>query len=206
MLQSGSDLPALVLATASPRRSELLAQLGVSFTVAPADIDERVAPAEAPQAYVRRMAIGKAQQGYAQAVAVRKGSALIVLGADTTVVVDEQILGKPDDQADAMRMLEQLSGRTHKVMSSVAMTDGTQVDTRTSVTEVSFRDIGPDERAAYWGTGEPCDKAGAYGIQGLGALFVSGLNGSYTGVVGLPLYETAELLELFGCRHGLELL
>lgn len=204
MPQTGSDRPALVLASASPRRRELLAQLGVSFTVAPADIDEGVKPGEAPQVYVRRMAISKAREGYAQAVAAGNGSGRIVLGADTTVAVDNLILGKPEDMADAIRMLEQLSGRTHLVLSAVAVTDGKRLEDRTSITEVSFRNIRADEGAAYWATGEPCDKAGAYAVQGLGALFVQELKGSYTGVVGLPLYETAELLTLFGCRLGLE--
>jgi len=204
MAQEPSHTPALILASASPRRRELLAQLGVSFTVAPADIDEGVAPEEAPQDYVRRMAVGKAQAGYAQAMTVGLEPGLVVLGADTTVVVGKCILGKPQHKADAMRMLEQLSGRTHVVLSAVAVTDGLRVEDRTSITEVSFRNICPDEAAAYWATGEPCDKAGAYAVQGLGALFVQELKGSYTGIVGLPLYETAELLALFGCRLGLE--
>jgi len=198
-----SDHSLLILASASPRRRELLAQLGVSFSVLPADIDERVVDGETPQAYVRRMAVGKAEAGHAQAaVAVAPGP--IVLGADTTVVVNAQILGKPENQDDAMRMLALLSGRTHRVLSSVAVTDGKRLEARTSITEVSFRNISPGESAAYWATGEPCDKAGAYAVQGLGALFVHELKGSYTGVVGLPLYETAELLTLFDCRLGLE--
>jgi septum formation protein len=150
------------------------------------------------------MAVGKAQAGYAQAMTVGLEPGLVVLGADTTVVVGKCILGKPQHKADAMRMLEQLSGRTHVVLSAVAVTDGLRVEDRTSITEVSFRNIRPDEAAAYWATGEPCDKAGAYAVQGLGALFVQELKGSYTGIVGLPLYETAELLALFGCRLGLE--
>jgi len=198
-----SDHSPLILASASPRRRELLAQLGVSFSVLPADIDERVVDGETPQAYVRRMAVGKAEAGHAQAaVAVAPGP--IVLGADTTVVVNAQILGKPENQDDAMRMLALLSGRTHRVLSSVAVTDGKRLEARTSITEVSFRNISPGESAAYWATGEPYDKAGAYAVQGLGALFVHELKGSYTGVVGLPLYETAELLALFDCRLGLE--
>ena len=203
MAPAAADNPAVILASASPRRRELLAQLGVSFIVAPADIDERVLPGETPRAYVRRMAIGKAEAGYAEAVTANALNR-IVLGADTTVVVDEHILGKPENEADAMHMLEQLSGRTHLVLSSVAVTDGKRVEARTSTTEVQFRAIRRDEQAAYWATGEPCDKAGAYAVQGLGALFVEELRGSYTGVVGLPLFETAELLALFGCRFGLE--
>jgi septum formation protein len=204
MVQKASHTSAIILASASPRRRELLAQLGVSFTVAPADIDERVAPEEAPQDYVRRMALGKAQAGYAQALTAGIEPGLAVLGADTTVVIDKCILGKPQHKVDAIRMLDQLSGRTHHVLSAVAVTDGLRIEDRTSITEVSFRNIHPAEAAAYWATGEPCDKAGAYAVQGLGALFVQELKGSYTGIVGLPLYETAELLALFGCRLGLE--
>ena len=203
MMKTATDYPALILASASPRRRELLNQLGVSFTVVPEDIDERVTPGELPQDYVRRMAVSKAEAGHAR-VPAANGLKVVVLGADTTVVANEHILGKPEDEADAMRMLEQLSGRTHHVLSSVAVTDGQRAEARTSITEVRFRDIGPGERAAYWATGEPCDKAGAYAVQGLGALFVEDLRGSYTGVVGLPLFETAELLKLFGCRFGLE--
>jgi septum formation protein len=204
MAQKPLRTPAVILASASPRRRELLAQLGISFTVAPADIDEAVAPGEAPQDYVRRMAAGKAQAGYGQAMTAAGESRLVVIGADTTVVAGKCILGKPQHKVDAIRMLEQLSGRTHLVLSAVAVTDGQRVEERTSITEVSFRNIHPEEAAAYWATGEPADKAGAYAVQGLGALFVQELKGSYTGVVGLPLYETAELLALFGCCLGLE--
>jgi len=204
MAQTGSHCPALLLASASPRRRELLAQLGVSFTVAPADIDEQVMPEEAPEAYVCRMAVSKALAGLARVAAATEARQPIVLGADTTVVIDKQILGKPHDQEDALRMLALLSGRTHHVMSSVAVTDGERTETRTSITTVSFRDIRSGESAAYWASGEPCDKAGAYAVQGYGAVFVKELQGSYTGVVGLPLYETAELLAMFGCRLGLE--
>jgi septum formation protein len=204
MVQKSSHTSAVILASASPRRRDLLAQLGVSFTVAPADIDEGVAPEETPQDYVRRMAIGKAQAGYAQAKTAGIEPGFVVLGADTSVVVGKYILGKPQHKADAIRMLELLSGRTHLVLSAVAVTDGQRVEDRISTTEVSFRNVSPTEAAAYWVTGEPCDKAGAYAVQGLGALFVQELKGSYTGIVGLPLYETAGLLALFGCRFGLE--
>jgi len=187
----------IVLASASPRRRELLAQLEVEFSVAPADVDESVAPGETAEEYVRRMAVTKARAGQLAA----HGGALVI-GADTAVVLESVILGKPADETDALRMLEMLSGQTHRVLSAVAVTDGNRTEERMSATEVSFRPLTTDESAAYWATGEPCDKAGAYAIQGLGALFVTGIHGSYTGVVGLPLYETAELLAAFGRPVG----
>jgi septum formation protein len=193
----------LVLASASPRRRELLAGLGVEFTVAPADIDEQVRPGEPPLDYVRRMAIEKARAGYAQAAAQAGVTGLTVMGADTAVVLGTAILGKPVDRADGIRMLELLSGQAHQVLSSVALTDGQRLEERTSVTDVVFRPLRSGESAAYWETGEPHDKAGAYAIQGLGALFVEELSGSYSGVVGLPLFETAAMLLDFGCDTGL---
>jgi len=186
----------VVLASASPRRRELLAQIGVEFTVSPADIDETVRPGESPDDYVLRMAISKAQQGCASLA--DPVAAALILGADTAVVLDKQILGKPRDEADAEYMLASLAGRTHRVMSAVAITDGKRLESRLSITAVTFRDMGADEIRAYWRSGEPCDKAGAYAIQGYGALLVRELQGSYSGVVGLPLFETAELLEIFG--------
>lgn len=187
----------IVLASASPRRRELLQQIGVEFTVTPADIDETVRPGESPAAYVLRMATTKARRGYARLPAGVDRRRL-VLGADTAVVLDEKILGKPRDRADAEYMLACLSGRTHRVLSAVAVTDGERLESRLSETEVTFRQLRPGESTAYWNSGEPHDKAGAYAIQGRGALLVRELRGSYTGVVGLPLYETAELLEQFG--------
>jgi septum formation protein len=186
----------VVLASASPRRRELLAQIGVEFTVSPADIDETVRPGESPDDYVLRMAITKAQQGYANLA--DPVAASLILGADTAVVLDKQILGKPRDQADAEYMLASLAGRTHRVMTAIAFTDGMRLESRLSVTAVTFRDMSADEITAYWHSGEPRDKAGAYAIQGYGALLVRELQGSYSGVVGLPLFETAELLEMFG--------
>jgi septum formation protein len=186
----------VILASASPRRRELLAQIGVEFTVSPADIDETVRPGETPDDYVLRMAITKAQQGCASLADAVASS--LVLGADTAVVLDKQILGKPRDQADAEYMLASLAGRTHRVMSAVALTDGKRLESRLSITTVTFRDMSADEIRAYWHSGEPRDKAGAYAIQGYGALLVCDLQGSYSGVVGLPLFETAELLEMFG--------
>ena len=187
--------PSLVLASASPRRRELLTQLGVSFTVYPADIDETARRGEAPADYVHRMAVEKARCGFEQA-------GITALGADTAVVIGDRILGKPADRADALYMLELLSGATHQVLSAVALADGAGVRSRLSTTEVRFGEISAAARAAYWDTGEPADKAGAYAIQGLGAVFVAHISGSYSGVVGLPLYETAELLRAAGFSPG----
>ena len=179
----------LVLASASPRRRELLGVLGVEFSVAPADIDESVHDGETPEAYVRRMALGKARAGYGAA------DDAAVLGSDTAVVVGDHILGKPVDQDDAIAMLTTLAGRTHRVLSAVALLDADGCSEALSSTAVTFRDISRAEAELYWATGEPADKAGAYGIQGRGAVFVSAVQGSYSGVVGLPLFETAALLE-----------
>jgi septum formation protein len=202
MLSNKNNVP-IVLASASPRRKELLAQLGVEFTVAPASIDESVNVGEGAVEYVGRMAAEKAQAGYTEALGLY-GQEPLVIGADTAVVLGDRILGKPADRDDALAMLELLSGQTHRVLSGVAITDGRSVESRISETLVSFRDLAPAERQEYWRSGEPIDKAGAYAIQGLGALFVKEITGSYTGVVGLPLFETAELLALFGIAPELE--
>lgn len=182
-----------VLASKSPRRQELLAQLGLRFTVVTADIPEQPRAGEAAADYALRIAREKAL-----AVQRAAGTALPVLGADTDVVVDGVILGKPRDRADGMAMLLRLAGRAHEVYSAVAVVQGERVETALSVTRVHFGAITPDQAAAYWDTGEPVDKAGGYAIQGLGAQFVRAIEGSYSGVVGLPLYETVELLRGFG--------
>ena len=187
----------LILASASPRRRELLTQLGVPFSVQPTDTDERVLSGELPEAYVRRMALDKAVAG--QQTGLRTAC---VLGADTAVVCGDRILGKPRDREDAVQMLQMLSGQTHRVLSGVALTDGVRIRQELSITEVTFSVISPAASIAYWDTGEPCDKAGAYAIQGRGAVFVTHIVGSYSGVVGLPLFETAELLRCFGYRPG----
>lgn len=197
MTIAATDMPELVLASGSARRRELLARLGVKFTVSPADIDESVLPGEQPEVYVQRMAAAKAQWGV-QNVGPRP-----VLGADTAVVLGDRIFGKPRNRVDALEMLELLSGRVHRVFSGVAIADGHQLVERLSITDVCFGELSAAEREAYWATGEPADKAGAYAIQGHGALFVRHINGSYTGVVGLPLFETAELLRCVGYRPGL---
>jgi septum formation protein len=191
-----SDLPELVLASASPRRRQLLAELDVPFSILPADIDESVLPDEQPETYVRRMAAAKARQGQSTA------GASPVLGADTAVVLDAQIFGKPRERAHALDMLGQLSARSHAVISCVALAIGDQLLQRETITEVCFGKLSAADCDAYWSTGEPADKAGGYAIQGYGARFVKTINGSYTGVVGLPLFETAELLRLAGYRPG----
>lgn len=181
--------PQFVLASKSPRRRELLQQAGFSFDLASADVPEIPGPGEKPADYALRIAAAKAR-------AVR--SPLPVLGADTDVVLDGAILGKPRDRDDAMSMLARLAGREHEVYSAVAVLAGERVETALSVTRVAFGPVTPQQASDYWASGEPADKAGAYGIQGLGAAFVRGIEGSYSGVVGLPLYETVNLLREFG--------
>ncbi|MCP1454236.1 Maf family protein [Pseudomonas kilonensis] len=185
----------LYLASGSPRRRELLTQIGVPFTAIGADIDETPLDHETPSAYVERLARGKAEAGRR---ALDAGMDGCVLGADTAVVLEGRILGKPVDQADSMTTLLSLSGREHEVLTAIAILDGQRCESRVVRTLVRFRSITEQEAAAYWASGEPRDKAGGYGIQGLGAVFVAGLEGSYSAVVGLPLCETAELLGHFG--------
>ncbi|QQZ42980.1 septum formation inhibitor Maf [Pseudomonas sp. SK3(2021)] len=189
-------MKSLYLASGSPRRRELLTQIGVPFTAINADIDETPLPDESPAAYVERLARDKAAAGHAL---IADGQATAcVLGADTAVVLDGRILGKPLDQADAQSMLMALSDREHEVLTAIAVLDGQRCESRVVRSLVRFRAIGDDEAARYWASGEPRDKAGGYGIQGLAAVFVAGLNGSYSAVVGLPVCETAELLGHFG--------
>lgn len=158
-----------------------------------ADILEVALPGETPADYARRMALEKAR-----AVSSRLKDGLPVMGADTDVVLDGRILGKPRDRDDALAILAALSDREHEVYSAVAMVQGERAEVQLSVTQVKFGPVTPAAAARYWETGEPADKAGAYGIQGQGAQFVKGINGSYSGVVGLPLFETTELLQRFG--------
>lgn len=187
--------PVICLASNSPRRRELLSQIGVSHIVTAADIDESVLSGEQPRAYVTRLAREKA-------LAVRRaGQPLPVLAADTTVVVDGRVFGKPRDRADAVYMLSELSGRAHEVLTAVALVGAHGVGERLSSSTVCFRKISAEECAAYWETGEPRDKAGGYAIQGLGAVFVESLTGSYSAVMGLPLFETGELLRLAGVKY-----
>lgn len=186
--------PAVYLASNSPRRAELLRQIGVDFRVVAAAIDESAAPAETPEAHVTRLALEKARAGYAS---LQEAHRRPVLGADTMVIAGGVAMGKPRDREAAMDMLRSLSGRTHRVLSAVALVTGTEA-CRLSTSRVTFRTLTRAECRAYWDTGEPQDKAGGYAIQGLAALFVSRLEGSYSGVMGLPLYETAELLAAAG--------
>ncbi len=183
----------LYLASGSPRRRELLAQIGVPFSVVSAPIDETPLPDESAPAYVERLARAKAAAG----LACLEGPA-VVLGADTAVVLDGRILGKPENREDALAMLAGLSGREHQVLTAVALSDGQRVHSLCVTSKVRFRAISAEEAQRYWASGEPADKAGGYAIQGLGAVFVTGLSGSYSAVVGLPLSETAELLGQFG--------
>ena len=178
----------LVLASQSPRRRELLTQIGLEFEVEPADIDERPRSGEAPRDYVLRMAREKADT-----VATRVRSGTIVLGSDTSVVLGSTILGKPSGMDEAVEHLMALSDRTHQVMTAIAVAGAYQAE-RLVVSDVTFKSLTEEECLAYCATGESMDKAGSYGIQGFGAVFVSHLAGSYSAVMGLPLFETAQLL------------
>jgi septum formation protein len=183
----------IYLASASPRRRELLSQIGVPFQVLTIEVDESIGACEAPLAYVSRLAEAKAQAG--RAVCLASAAPLRpVLAADTAVVIQGEILGKPKDAPDALRMLALLSGRTHEVLTAVAVMTDRGIAARVNSSAVRFREITPAEAREYWDTGEPKDKAGGYAIQGRGAVFVAELHGSYSGVMGLPLFETAELL------------
>ncbi len=187
----------IYLASRSPRRGELLRQIGVDFEVLPSDIDESVVPGEAPEHYVLRLAREKAQ-ACVLAITQRGLPPLPVLAADTTVCADGEILGKPDNDAHAASMLRMMSGRWHSVHTGVALALGDRVEVLLCSTQVEMKTLSEAEIAAYIATGEPRDKAGAYGIQGLAGAFVSRIEGSYTGVMGLPVFETAQLLKNFG--------
>ncbi|MNZ45648.1 Maf-like protein YhdE [compost metagenome] len=184
----------LYLASSSPRRRELLAQIGLPFNSIPTNIDETPLPGELPLAYVERLARDKALAGLAM---LAQRADVCVLGADTAVILDGRILGKPTDRDDARAMLRALSGREHEVLTAVAVADRNRCEARVVGSRVFFREISEAEAEAYWATGEPLDKAGGYAIQGLAAVFVSRVDGSYSAVVGLPLCETAELLADF---------
>ena len=183
----------LILASASPRRRELLAQAGFIFTVESADVDESLRDGEEPVAYVLRLAVEKAQAVFAGYSAVQE--TLVVLGADTSVVLDDEVLGKPADAADAMRMLRRLSGRTHQVLTGVAAVTREGTVSGVETTEVTFSEIPEAELAAYCATPEPHDKAGAYGIQGYAARWIPRIDGDYFNVMGLPIARTAKLIE-----------
>ncbi len=185
----------LYLASASPRRAELLEQIGVTFRRLAVDVPEVPKRNELAEVFVQRVALDKARAGWET---LAGDDPLPVLGADTAVVVDGVILGKPRDADHFHEMFRRLSGREHEVMSAVAMMNATQKAVKISVSRVRFREVSEAERAAYWASGEPADKAGGYAIQGRGAAFVERLEGSYSGVMGLPLFETTELLGRFG--------
>jgi septum formation protein len=185
----------IYLASASPRRRELLEQIGVRYALLRLEVPEVRDPAESPEEYVLRVALAKARAGHAL---LEAGDMTPVLGADTEVVCDGEVLGKPQGRDEAIAMLHRLAGREHLVLSAVAVVRGEEEQSRLSVNHVRFRPLGDDEVLAYWHTGEPADKAGGYAIQGRAATFIERLEGSYSGVMGLPLYETAQLLECFG--------
>lgn len=189
-----SDKPFIFLASQSPRRRDLLEQIGVAFRILKVNVDESRRQNEAPRDYVLRVAGEKAARGWEALAGDERAP---VLAADTVVLIDEEILGKPADAEDAADMLRRLSSRTHEVLSAVCLMDGT-ARARLNRSLVTFRSIGDAERSAYCATGEPLDKAGAYAIQGRAAAFVSRLDGSYSGVMGLPLFETAALLSVIG--------
>lgn len=186
----------IYLASASPRRQELLRQLGIAFEVMPSNLVEEVLPGEAPVDYVVHVARDKARRVAGQLRA--QGRAGPVLGADTEVVLDGEMLGKPRDREHGLAMLRQLSGRTHEVLSGVCVLHDGREHVALSVSRVTFRPLAAAEIAAYWDTGEPADKAGAYAIQGQAAAFIERLEGSYSGVMGLPLYELAGILRNLG--------
>ncbi len=185
------------LASASPRRKELLEQLSVSFSVLRVDVEEQRQPHEEAADYVRRLSLDKAKAGVDTAP-----TDLPVLGADTIVVCDGAVLEKPQNLDDSRRMLRQLSDRQHQVMTAVTFADRNQTLTTLVTTDVWFKALSDDEITAYWQSGEPADKAGSYGIQGLGGRFVTRIDGSYHAVVGLPLFETDALLTEFKKLRG----
>lgn len=188
---SDNSTRTLILASSSPRRKALLEQLGIRCEVRPVDIDESVREGETPRGYVERLALEKAR-------AARTDDGAVVLGADTAVVVDDDILGKPRDFAHAREMLKRLADREHEVLTAVAVVVGAHEEVVTTTSRVVFGPLADETIEAYWATGEPADKAGAYAVQGIAGAFVRELHGSVTGVIGLPLYETVELLHRFG--------
>lgn len=190
-----SSNPLIYLASASPRRSALLTQIGVAHRIMPVDLDETRQVPESPADYVVRLACAKAEALW-RGLAERER--LPVLGADTTVALDDTILGKPANRAEGLAMLRRLSGRTHHVYTGVALRHAHGIDSKLSVSEVTFRTLSATEIEAYWSTGEPADKAGGYAVQGRAAVFIERIGGSYSGIVGLPLFETAELLARVG--------
>jgi septum formation protein len=187
----------IYLASGSPRRSALLDQIGVPHRVQPVDVDETARGGEPPDQYVRRLAELKAETLWQKLAAAQRQP---VLGADTAVVLDDEILGKPRDEQDCQRMLKLLSARTHQVFTAVALRASDGCQSRVNVSEVTFRTLADDEIQRYWRSGEPADKAGAYAVQGRAALFIEHIAGSYSGIMGLPLFEAGELLAAVGAH------
>ena len=186
-----NDSVHLQLASKSPRRKEILQQLGVRFSVVSVDVPEAREQGETAEVYVRRLAQSKATAGLAMSPEIT------TLGSDTIVCCDAEVLEKPQDQTDFIRMLTLLSGRKHKVLTAVSLCNSARQITLLSETDVTFRAISEAEMLAYWATGEPQDKAGGYAIQGKGAIFVAGIRGSYSGVVGLPIEVLSPLFDQF---------
>jgi septum formation protein len=188
--------PPIVLASQSPRRAELIARLGLEFDIEPADIDESYRPGEDPPAHAERLAREKAQ------VIARTHPHALVVGSDTIVVIDGDVLGKPKDRAQAVEMLMRLSGRDHEVCTGIAVALGGRVESGIERVRVSFRALDAHAAEQYVATGEPMDKAGAYGIQGFGSAIVEGIEGDYFAVMGLPVVRMLALVERFGWRYA----
>jgi septum formation protein len=193
--------PLILLASASPRRSALLTQIGVAHEIRPVDIDEALQTGESPAEYVYRLARTKAETLWDRLPPQERRP---VLGADTTVALGTDILGKPASSAELLKMLRRLSGQTHQVYTGVAVRSERGTQLRLSVSDVTFRPLTDVEIIAYWETGEPADKAGGYAVQGRAAIFIERIHGSYSGIVGLPVFETAQLLAEIGWK-GLEI-
>jgi len=187
----------LVLASGSPRRKELLSQLGYEFSVLVTDVEECKHAQETAEEYVKRLSLDKALAALSLLGVSDPEKQHVVLGSDTVVVSQGQVLEKPADFSDSKRMLTQLANHRHQVMTAVSVVSATQQNTKIVITDVWFKPLSEKEIEQYWETGEPCDKAGSYGIQGLGGRFVTRIEGSYYAVVGLPLYETDQLLQEF---------
>ena len=187
----------LVLASGSPRRKELLSQLGYEFSVLVTDVEECKHAQETAEEYVKRLSLDKALAALSLLGVSDPEKQHVVLGSDTVVVSQGQVLEKPADFSDSKRMLTQLANHRHQVMTAVSVVSATQQNTKIVITDVWFKPLSEKEIEQYWETGEPCDKAGSYGIQGLGGRFVTRIEGSYYAVVGLPLFETDQLLQEF---------
>ena len=194
---SRSDIPQITLASASPRRRELLQQIQVSYVMLPVNIDESALSGEEPEQQVQRLAQQKAAAGFALQP-LRPA-----LGSDTIVVIDNEVLGKPVDRQHAIEMLSRLSGRSHQVMTAVALCSEDKQSCLLNTSEVRFSELSAAEIEAYWQTGEPQGKAGGYAVQGLAAQFIVHISGSYSAIMGLPLYETAVLLKQHGVYTGI---